>query len=617
MNSSFRRSVLCLSILAAAAPWARADLVFTAEPLGDKTTSPKFFFAETTGQNVILKVRVQNTESVARQITFLRLSFPGTDMSFLKPQYVHLLPDPDGDGDIRTPPRAHGHNLSLHAAARSASPPRADFHIESGALVFPPNSTTYLFMAYDCNDIQTDRAIINARIDSPGDVSADAAVVFNGEIDSPGVDRVDVVATTYQFDMPASVAAGQEFAVTVKAVDSPGNHDLDANAVVRPGAASQNAAQPSPNGTAPSYPAEQSLSEGRAAFSGIRFFNAASQSRVGIAYVSGHPPQLGGTKNSPIVAVEAGPPLLDFAPIARQTAGVPFAVRVTGGSDAYGNSMVGNTMRFGTFSEDGPQPSPADDKAPGRSPLYSPESHVWTAILQQADFTVTLFKAQKNARLGAQDTARPGAPGFSAPFDVVNNSTAHAHLDLPERAGVDETFLGTVSAHDAYNNPVEGFAGTFHASVEPSSSTDRLPADFGAPAGVTQVPFTFHKWGLKTITVRDDSSPPWLASDTIYIDLPYLHDTIAWPSPYRPREGPLNIRFFADSGGAARVMILNFEGTKVREWNVDSASLGSDEVKRLAWDGRDESGNELASGLYYCVTEAGGKVGRVKFGLIQ
>lgn len=610
------RGLLLMACLAAATA-ARAELIFTAEPLGDKTTSPKFFFAETTGRNVILKVRVQNTEAVARQITSVRLSFPNTEMSFIKTQYIHLLPDPDGDGNITTPPRIHSHNLSLHAAAKQASPPRAIFNIDAGALTFPPNSVTYLFFAYDCNDIQQDHAVINASIDSPGDIGADAPVAFNGAIDSAGVDTVDVVATTYKFDVPADVMAGQAFSMALTAVDSPGNVDIDASATVRPGAANQNAAQPSPSGTAPVYPPEQALAGGQTTFGGIQLFNAAPQNRVGVAYVAGHPPQLSGTDDSPLIAVAPGAPLLNFDPIGTQTAGVPFGVRVTGGSDAYGNSMVGNTMRLASVGPEGPQPSPADDKAPGHDPAFSPDGIVWTSILQTVDFTATLFKAQNPVRIGALDTSRPQSPGFSAPFQVVNNSTAHAHIDLPAQALVDETFQGLVSAHDAYNNPVDGFDGIFHAEVTPSSSTDRLPADFGAPTGQVSVPFTFHKWGTKTITVTDNSSPPWTASDQIYIELPYLFDTIAFPSPYRPREGPLTIRFFAPSEGSARVMVMNFDGVKVREWTVDTAGLGTDEVKKLVWDGKDESGNELASGLYYCVTESGGKVGKVKFGLIQ
>jgi hypothetical protein len=96
----------------------------------------------------------------------------------------------------------------------------------------------------------------------------------------------------------------------------------------------------------------------------------------------------------------------------------------------------------------------------------------------------------------------------------------------------------------------------------------------------------------------------------IMVGLPKKGTTYAYPNPYTLGGGsPMRIVFVPDPGpdiphqGTFEVMIFDLEGNFVRR--LDSAG----EIRRQGyaeWDGKDQSGNGVDTGLYfYYVTSSG------------
>ena len=80
----------------------------------------------------------------------------------------------------------------------------------------------------------------------------------------------------------------------------------------------------------------------------------------------------------------------------------------------------------------------------------------------------------------------------------------------------------------------------------------------------------------------------------------------AWPNPFRPdRHGEVLIPFSLNRPGAeVRLTLYAADGRLVRSFDLDDRA-----AKRhldLAWDGTNESGEPVGSGIYYAVLEAGG-----------
>jgi flagellar hook assembly protein FlgD len=62
------------------------------------------------------------------------------------------------------------------------------------------------------------------------------------------------------------------------------------------------------------------------------------------------------------------------------------------------------------------------------------------------------------------------------------------------------------------------------------------------------------------------------------------------------------VAFTLGQGGEARLRIFNLAGRQVREFVQRAGVAGRQQVR---WDGRDEDGNRLASGIYFYQVESG------------
>ncbi|MBI4396730.1 MAG: hypothetical protein HY548_06520 [Elusimicrobia bacterium] len=612
---------------------AAADLKLTALPLGDKTTSPKKLFNFTSStQNVIMVLRVENPQPSAQTLQGLTLTLTNdTNVVYNNGQHdnnrVHLVYDADGDGDVLTPAGKTRADLLYQAGILpSTAAVLAVFAVDPD-LVVPPSSVSHVFIVYDANDVLDDHATLDAYIASPSDVPADTAVDFQGAaaLNSAGKETVDVIASTYQIDHSTDVRAGDPFDVFVKAVDVAGNVDRDANAVIRMASATVDAAQPSPNGSAPFLPADVTFVNGETRFPGVKFFAAAEKSRAGVTYVSGFPNLTSaGVRDSYAVRVSPADIVIAMDPVSSpQTAGSPFPLHMTIGTDAYGNRAAGRIVLLSGAEGFSAAASDGDDKAAPFSPSYSPSSVGGLDSVSSATVTVTLYRSEPGRRISATllgpDGQSAQAPVLSNPFDVTHGPAAHFHLEFPTRGVVGGLFTSTVTAHDPYNNAALNYAGALRYEVLPGSDKDVLPADGPASGSVTVRPVSLFSPGLNVLSVTDTASPGLLSAEGhIVLDYVDQRETIVYPSPFRPlKDGALNIRFFSETGGRVHVGIYDFRGVQIREWSRPLEELGSDSIKRLVWDGKDDKGNHVPSGVYTCVTDTNGTVKKIKFGVFH
>ncbi|MEQ1834287.1 MAG: FlgD immunoglobulin-like domain containing protein, partial [Candidatus Eisenbacteria bacterium] len=87
----------------------------------------------------------------------------------------------------------------------------------------------------------------------------------------------------------------------------------------------------------------------------------------------------------------------------------------------------------------------------------------------------------------------------------------------------------------------------------------------------------------------------------------------AWPLPYKG--GALNVSFVIPSrGGAAEVRMIDLAGRHVRTLTRGTAEAGR---QVIAWDGRDDSGRNVANGVYFLVARTGGAESKLKLVVLR
>ncbi len=74
-----------------------------------------------------------------------------------------------------------------------------------------------------------------------------------------------------------------------------------------------------------------------------------------------------------------------------------------------------------------------------------------------------------------------------------------------------------------------------------------------------------------------------------------------WPNPFNP---VTNVSFSLAAAGQARVDVYNVRGQRVRTLVNESLTAGSHTVQ---WNGTDDTGRNVSSGVYFCRLSAGGK----------
>lgn len=152
----------------------------------------------------------------------------------------------------------------------------------------------------------------------------------------------------------------------------------------------------------------------------------------------------------------------------------------------------------------------------------------------------------------------------------------------------------------AFNSATEsyGFAGYNTTFISLSATLEETPPSFTLAYSVNGVPGSQF---IDTSTAADDPSVP----------APVFSLAQNYPNPFNPST---TIRFSLDSAQPASLRIYNSRGQLVRTL-VDG--VGEAGPQLLVWDGRDDSGNALGSGIYLYRLSVTGKTETRKMILIK
>ena len=85
----------------------------------------------------------------------------------------------------------------------------------------------------------------------------------------------------------------------------------------------------------------------------------------------------------------------------------------------------------------------------------------------------------------------------------------------------------------------------------------------------------------------------------------------AWPNPFNPHT---NFEFTVAATGPARLRVFDLRGRLVAGLVDGVIAAGRHQA---AWDGRDQSGRDLPSGVYLARLEAGGQVVQERVALVR
>ncbi len=187
---------------------------------------------------------------------------------------------------------------------------------------------------------------------------------------------------------------------------------------------------------------------------------------------------------TPGVAVSLG-----VTPLTATTAGVAQSVTVTA-RDAYGNAATGYRGALAFSSSD--------------LQVAMLSAYTFTAADAGSHVFSVTFKSSRGQTFTATDTATPALTYFQKDIQVSAASMAGFALKVPSNATAGVAFALTVSAVDAFGNPVTGYVGKVHFT-----GPTGVPADYtftAADAGVHTFTVTLLTTGTLTIGAQDTSN---------------------------------------------------------------------------------------------------------------
>lgn len=286
-------------------------------------------------------------------------------------------------------------------------------------------------------------------------------------------------------DYPATINSGEDFKVTVTAVDQTGKPFPSYTGPVYFTSTDTNAIIPDP-GTQSNPYTFVSSDNGVHTFNGFRLISIDSNESYTITISDGK-----NTETSNPITVHSQPTLHHFElnPISSpQTAGFDFTIKVEA-VDQYGNTLANY---YGaptlTYSEGSINPNTVTSWSNG----------VGTA-------TVKVTDTGTNCTITAKDALTTGT---SNPFDVTSASSSSFIVDAKAWINVEEPFTVSVVAIDQSGNVEQSYLGTIHFSSDDESAI--LPDDYAFVSndyGFHMFPLTLTNPKTTTITVTDVLTP--------------------------------------------------------------------------------------------------------------
>ncbi|MEA3475900.1 MAG: T9SS type A sorting domain-containing protein, partial [Candidatus Cloacimonadota bacterium] len=149
---------------------------------------------------------------------------------------------------------------------------------------------------------------------------------------------------------------------------------------------------------------------------------------------------------------------------------------------------------------------------------------------------------------------------------------------------------------DKIPNLIDGYGSTSepHSYIYEDKMVETMPGDaYWYWIESVDLGGEVHHFNSVKIEIPDGSEHPSITKPVIYA----LQNS---PNPFR---GSTEIRFTLSEPALAEVTIYNILGEKVR--TLPPVVASEDTEASAYWDGRDESGEEVVSGIYFYILKAG------------
>jgi hypothetical protein len=237
------------------------------------------------------------------------------------------------------------------------------------------------------------------------------------------------------------------------------------------------------------------------------------------------------------------------------------------------------------------------------------------AVLQTGDGTVHVLYFAENWPAEVMYLNKPACGSWSTPINVSNNASSSwaPHLAADGCGNLHATWMDDGGGATKILYAARTTAGSWYTGVDitggaTSASTPRVAVAVprGATTGTVEVVYADAPAGNPDVYFTEVSItgcvPPTTTAVTGNPIVPIVGLGQSYPNPFNPET---SIPVVLSRSGRVRIDVYSADGGRVRTIIDEHRVAGSFSVR---WDGRDDQGSRMASGVYFSSLVVDGKV---------
>ena len=264
-----------------------------------------------------------------------------------------------------------------------------------------------------------------------------------------------------------------------------------------------------------------------------------------------------------------------------------------------------------------------------RLALTDLDEHSGSMVKGQAVRFLT-FAVQNNDRGGRQSIGITGMqfelisnPVFE-PGQIFSNFVLAYGIDTIPAANMSQSTIDFVLPDTLILDPLAGYEFSIILSLSQATAVSDFRLAFGSnPITAVAIQDGIPTVSLALLTTRGEPVT-WMSRPTAVLEPSFTASLSSYPNPFNPRVKAANIGYFLETDSNIEIKIYTLTGDLVWSRNIlASEDLGRaglhTENSAIAWDGKNNQGFEVRSGVYICAIKnlSSGEEKKLKIAVVK